>query len=68
MRACSYCRIYNFFCVVAPESFYCERCFRSYLECELALPDAKIERLLKEEERLVFEIAAAYAKISRLRK
>jgi hypothetical protein len=68
MRACSFCRIYNFLCVIAPESFYCERCFRSYLEYELAPPDVKVERLFKEEERLASEIAAVYAKASRLRK
>jgi hypothetical protein len=68
MRACSFCRTHNFLCVVAPESPHCERCFRSHLECELAPPDAKAERLLKEEERLASEIAAAYAKTSRLRK
>jgi hypothetical protein len=68
MRACSFYRIYNFLYVIAPESFYCERYFRSYLKCELAPPDAKIERLFKEKERLTFEIAVIYTKISRLRK
>jgi len=68
MRACSFCRIYNFFCVVTSESSYCERCFRSYLECELAFLDAKAERFFKEEERLASEIVAVYAKITRFRK
>jgi hypothetical protein len=68
MRACSYCRIHNFFYIVAPESFYCERYFRSYLKCELAPPDAKAERLFKKEKRFISEITAVYAKISRLRK
>jgi hypothetical protein len=68
MRACFYCRIHNFLCVMALKSLHCERCFRSYLKCKLAPPDAKAERLFKEKERLAFEIAAAYAKISRLRK
>jgi hypothetical protein len=68
MRACSYYRTYNFLCVVAPESPYCERCFRSHLKYELAPPDAKIKRLLKEKERLISEITAAYTKTTRLRK
>jgi hypothetical protein len=68
MRACSFYRIYNFFCVIAPESFYCERYFRSYLECKLTFLDVKVERLLKKEERLASEIAAIYTKITRLRK
>jgi tRNA(Ile)-lysidine synthase TilS/MesJ len=68
MRACFFCRIYNFLYVITPESSYCERYFRSYLKCELAPPDAKAERLLKEEKRLASEITVAYAKTSRLRK
>jgi hypothetical protein len=68
MRACSYYRIYNFLYVIAPESPYYERCFRFYLEYELAFPDIKIERLFKKEERLVSEIITAYAKITRFRK
>jgi hypothetical protein len=68
MRACSYCRIYNFFYVIAFESSYCERYFRSYLECELASSDAKIERFFKKKERFISEIAAIYAKIIRFRK
>jgi hypothetical protein len=68
MRACSYYRIHNFLCVIAPESLYYERYFRSYLECELISPDIKIERLFKEKERLTFEIIATYTKITRLRK
>jgi len=53
---------------MAPESSYCERYFRSYLEYELASPDVKAERLFKKKERLASEIAAIYAKISRFRK
>jgi hypothetical protein len=68
MRACSFCRIYNFFCVIAPESSYYERYFRFYLEYELAPPDAKVERFFKEKERLTSEIAVVYAKIFRFRK
>jgi hypothetical protein len=68
MRACSFCRIYNFFCVITPESSHCERYFRSYLECKLAFLDVKAEWLFKEKKRLVSEIAAIYAKITRLRK
>jgi hypothetical protein len=68
MRACSFYRTHNFFYVVAPESLYCERYFRSYLEYKLAFPDAKAERLFKEKERFISEIAVIYAKISRLRK
>jgi tRNA(Ile)-lysidine synthase TilS/MesJ len=68
MRACSFCRAHNFFYVIAPESPYCERYFRSYLKCELTLLDAKVERLLKKKERLTSEIAAVYAKITRFRK
>jgi hypothetical protein len=68
MRAYSYYRTYNFLYVIGPESPHYERCFRSYLKCELTPPNAKIERLLKKEERLTFEIAAAYAKTTRLRK
>jgi hypothetical protein len=68
MRAYSYYRIYNFLYVITPESLYYERCFRSYLEYELILPDVKAERLFKEKERLIFEIVTAYAKITRLRK
>jgi hypothetical protein len=68
MRAYSYCRIHNFFYIVTPESLHCERYFRFYLKCELAPPDAKTERFFKEKERLAFEIAAVYTKISRLRK
>jgi hypothetical protein len=54
MRACSYCRIYNFFCVIAFESSYCERYFRSYLECELASSDAKIKRFFKKKRAVYF--------------
>jgi hypothetical protein len=68
MRAYSFCRIYNFFCVIAPEFPYCERYFRSYLKCELTPLNAKAERLFKKEKRLASEIAAAYAKIIRFRK
>jgi tRNA(Ile)-lysidine synthase TilS/MesJ len=68
MRAYSFCRTYNFLCVITPEFSYCERYFRSYLECELAPLNAKAERLFKEKERLTFKIVAAYAKITRLRK
>ena len=68
MRACSFYRIHNFLYVIALESSHYKRYFRSYLECELAPPDAKAERLFKKEERLASEITAAYAKISRLRK
>jgi hypothetical protein len=68
MRACSYYRTYNFFCVITPESFYCERYFRFYLEYKLTSPDAKAERLFKKKERFISEIIAVYTKISRLRK
>jgi hypothetical protein len=68
MRACSFYRIYNFLYVIAPESLYCERYFRSYLKYKLALPDAKAERFLKEEERFASEITAVYTKTSRFRK
>ena len=68
MRAYSFCRIYNFFYIMAPESLYYKRYFRSYLEYELAPPDAKAERLFKKEKRFIFKITAAYAKASRLRK
>jgi hypothetical protein len=68
MRAYSYYRTHNFFYVIAPESLYCERYFRSYLKYKLAPPDIKIKRLLKEKERLISEITAVYAKITRLRK
>jgi hypothetical protein len=68
MRVCFYCRIHNFLYVIAPESFYYERYFRSHLECKLAPPDIKVERFLKEKKRLISEIAAAYAKITRFRK
>jgi tRNA(Ile)-lysidine synthase TilS/MesJ len=68
MRAYFFYHIYNFLYVITPESPYCERYFRSYLECELAPSDAKTERLFKEKERLTSEIIAAYAKITRLRK
>jgi hypothetical protein len=68
MRACFFYRIYNFFCVITPESFYCERYFRSHLKCELASLNAKVERLFKEKKRFAFEIAAVYAKIIRFRK
>jgi len=68
MRACFFCRTHNFLCVIAPESPYYERYFRSHLKCELTPSDAKAERLFKKKERLASEIAAAYAKITRLRK
>jgi hypothetical protein len=68
MRACSFYRTHNFLYIMAPESPYCERYFRFYLKYKLAFPDAKAERLLKKKERLISEIAAAYAKTSRLRK
>jgi hypothetical protein len=68
MRAYSYYRTHNFLCVIAPESSHCERYFRLYLEYELAPPDIKTERFLKEKERLISEITATYAKITRLRK
>jgi hypothetical protein len=68
MRACSFCRTYNFFCIITPESSYYERCFRSYLKCELAFPDVKAKRFFKKKERFVSEIAVAYAKTTRFRK
>jgi tRNA(Ile)-lysidine synthase TilS/MesJ len=68
MRAYSFYRTYNFFCVITPESPYCERYFRSHLKCELAPSDAKAERFFKKKKRLTSEITAAYAKITRLRK
>jgi hypothetical protein len=68
MRAYFFCRIYNFLYVIAPESFYYERYFRSHLKCELVFPNIKAERLFKEKERLAFEIAAVYAKTTRFRK
>jgi hypothetical protein len=68
IRACSYYRIHNFLCVIAPESPYYERCFRSHLKCKLAPPDVKAKRFLKKKERLISEIAAIYTKITRLRK
>jgi hypothetical protein len=68
MRACSFYRIYNFLCVITPESSHCERYFRSYLKYELASLNAKAERLFKKKKRLVSEIAAAYAKITHFRK
>ena len=68
MRAYSYCRTHNFLYIVAPESSYYERCFRSYLKYKLAFPDVKAERFLKKKKRLISEIAAAYAKITRLGK
>jgi hypothetical protein len=68
MRVCSFCRTYNFFCVITLEFFYCERYFRSHLKYELAPLNAKAERLFKKKERLTFEITAAYSKITRLRK
>jgi len=68
MRACFFYRTHNFLYVITPESPYCERCFRSYLEYKLASSNAKAKRLLKEEKRLTSEIAVIYAKTSRLRK
>jgi hypothetical protein len=68
MRACFFCRIYNFLYVITPKFSYCERYFRSHLKYELASLDAKAERLFKKEKRLAFEIAAIYVKITRLRK
>jgi hypothetical protein len=68
MRAYFFYRTYNFLYVIAPESSHYERYFRSYLECELAPLNAKVERFFKEEKRLISEIAAIYAKITRLRK
>jgi hypothetical protein len=50
MRACFFCRIHNFFCLITPEFSYCERYFRSHLKCELASSDAKAERLLKKKK------------------
>src|SRR5258707_533572 len=54
MRAYLYCRTYNFLCVVGPESVYCERYFRSYLEYEVALLDAKAERLFNKKRAAAF--------------
>ena len=68
MRAYSFYRIHNFLYVIAPEFSHCERCFRSYLEYKLAPLNAKAERLFKEKERFISEIAAVYAKTSRFRK
>ena len=68
MRAYPYYRTHNFFYVIAPESLYCERYFRSYLKYKLISPDVKVERFFKEKERLTFEIIAVYTKIIRFRK
>jgi hypothetical protein len=54
MRVCSFYRIYNFFYVIASESLYYERCFRSHLKYKLALPDAKTERFFKEKKTIYF--------------
>jgi hypothetical protein len=55
--------------MIASESLYYERYFRSYLKYKLAFFDVKAERFfLKKKKRLVSEIAAAYAKITCLRK
>jgi hypothetical protein len=68
MRAYSFYRIHNFFCVIAPESPHCERYFRSYLKCKLAPLAPKPQRLLKKKQRLTSEIITIYTKTSRLRK
>jgi tRNA(Ile)-lysidine synthase TilS/MesJ len=68
MRAYSFCLTHNFLYVIAPESPHYERYFRSHLKYELAPLDAKAERLFKEKKRLASEIAATYAKTTRLRK
>jgi hypothetical protein len=56
MRPCTYCFIRDFLCVLGPELPYCEQCYRANCQCELALPDAEIERFLKQERKLFSEI------------
>ena len=47
MRFCRFCIFRNLFYVVFNLSKYYEQYFRNKRFCELALPDAEIERLLR---------------------
>jgi hypothetical protein len=68
MRPYAYCFTRGFFCVLEAESPYCERYYRINRQCELAPPDAEIERLLKQERKLFGETKEAQAKAIRLSK
>lgn len=68
MRPCAYCSTRGFLCVLGAESPHCERCYRANRQCELAPPDAEIERLLKQERKLFGEAKEAQAKAIRLSK
>jgi hypothetical protein len=59
MRPCTYCSVRDFFCVLGPELFYCEQCYRANRQCELAPPDAEIKRFLKQERKLFGEAKEA---------
>jgi hypothetical protein len=68
MRPCTYCSIRGFLCVLGPELPHCEQCYRANRQCELAPPDAEIERLLKQERKLFGEAKETQAKAIRFNK
>jgi hypothetical protein len=68
MRLCDFCTGREFLCVVSPESPHCKRCIRANRVCELAFPNAELDRLYKQDLKLREARAELTAKKTRLRK
>jgi hypothetical protein len=65
MRSCRFCISRDFFYVISNLSKYCEQCFRSKRFCELASPDAEIERLLRQKRKLFDKAMEIKIKVTR---
>ena len=68
MRPCQSCVSRGLLCVVSDMSEHCEQCFRVKRSCELAPPDAEMERLLRQKKELFDKAMEAKAKATRFAK
>jgi hypothetical protein len=68
MRPCDFCVGREYLYVVSSEFPHCERYIRANRTCELALPDAELDRLYKQDLKLREARAELAAKKARLRK
>jgi hypothetical protein len=68
MRFCRFCVSRGLLCVVFDLSEYCEQCFRRKRFCELAPPDAEMERLLRQKKEFFDKVIEAKAKVTRFAK
>jgi hypothetical protein len=68
MRPCRFCVSRGLLCVVSDLSEHCEQCFRSKRSCELAPPDAEMERLLRQKKEFFDKAMEAKAKATRFAK